>query len=56
MRNFYEAETDVEIMIKLIEGLQEEVVFMKNDSVNVQNSLSKIGDYFERRYMSKITQ
>lgn len=56
VRNFYEAETDIDIMMKMIDNLKEEVENMKSDSTSVDNDINKITDYFERRYNISSTQ
>ena len=49
VRSFYEADTDVEIMQKLIENLMEEVQVVKQNQITIQSNIEKIALYIEQK-------
>ncbi|CDW76554.1 small-conductance calcium-activated potassium channel protein [Stylonychia lemnae] len=49
VRGFYEADTDVEIMQKLIENLMEDVKMLRENQLSIQKRIYNVGLYIEKQ-------
>ena len=50
VRSFYEADTDVQIMQKLIENINEEVDLLKDNQDCINSNLDKIAEFIQTKF------